>query len=130
MIRGAMIRRAWVLVAGLVLYGSGCAKSGGDDVEPVDAPSATVEVRNDHPLPVEIFVTGSGSSHRLGTVHPGMQGGFAVPPSILAGGSVELQVRSANGQLFRSGPLLLAPGAVVDVVVATQLFSSTAIVRP
>jgi len=130
MIRGAMIRRAGILVAGMALYGSGCAKSGGDDVEPVDAPSAAVEVRNDNPLPIELFVVGTGTNQRLGTVHPGMQGRFSVPPAILAGGSVEIQVRTASGGMFRSGPLLLAPGAVVDVSVTPQLFNSTAIVRP
>jgi hypothetical protein len=123
-----MIRGGWLLVAGLALS-AGCAKSGEEGVEPVTGPSATVEVRNDHPLPVEIFATGSGTNQRLGTVHPGMEGRFAIPPAMLGGGSVELQVRAANGQLFRSGPLLLAPGAVVDVVVATQLFNSTATVR-
>src|SRR5687768_1472398 len=100
-----MIRGAWILLVGLVLS-AGCAKSSEDDVEPVEGPSASVEVRNDHALPVEIFAVGSGINQRLGTVHPGMQGRFAVPPSMLGGGSVELQVRSANGQLFRSGPLL------------------------
>jgi hypothetical protein len=125
-----MIRGAWILIAGLMLSGAGCAKSGQDDVEPAEVPSATVEVRNNHALPVEIFATGSGINQRLGTVHPGMQGRFALPPSMLGGGSVELQVRAGTGQVFRSGPLLLAPGAVVDVAVAPQLFSSTATVRP
>ena len=123
--------RGWlVLIAGVVLSSGACAKSGGDDVEPVERPSASVEVRNDNALPVELFTAGSGASKRLGTVHPGMRGSFAVPPSMLGGGSVEVQVRAANGQTFRSGPLLLAPGAVVDVFVATQLFNSTATVRP
>jgi hypothetical protein len=125
-----MIRGTWMLIAGLVLSSAACAKSGQDGVEPAEPPSATVEVRNNHALPVEIVATGAGINQRLGTVHPGMQGRFAVPPSMLGSGSVELQVRAANGQSFRSGPLLLAPGAVVDVAVTPQLFSSTAIVRP
>ena len=125
-----MTRGAWVLVAGMLLSGVGCAKSGGDDVEPVEAPTATVEVRNDHALPVEVFVMATGSNQRLGTVYPGMRGNFSVPPAYLGGGSVELQVRTAAGHLFRSGPLLLSPGAVVDVSVTPQLFNSTAIVRP
>jgi hypothetical protein len=125
-----MMRGALILIAGLAVAGAACAKSANDEVEPANGPSATVEVRNDHPVPVEIFAVGSGSNQRLGTVHPGMQGRFSVPPSMLGGGSVELQVRAATGQVFRSGALLLAPGAVVDVAVATQLFNSTATVRP
>jgi hypothetical protein len=125
-----MMRRWLTLFAGVVLSSAACARSGGEDVEPAARPSASVEVRNDNALPVELFAAGSGTSQRLGTVHPGMRGGFAVPPSMLGGGSVEVQVRSANGQTFRSGPLLLSPGAVVDVFVATQLFNSTATVRP
>lgn len=121
--------KQWTLILGVVLA-CACANKGGDDVEPVEAPTASVEVRNDHALPVEIFAAGAGAGQRLGTVHPGMRGSFSIPPSLLAGGSVEIQVRTASGQLFRSGPLLLAPGAVVDVAVPTQLFNTTATVRP
>jgi hypothetical protein len=113
-----------------MLSAIGCAKSGTDDAEPVEAPSATVEVRNDHALPVELFVVATGSNQRLGTVYPGMRDSFSVPPAYLGGGSVEMQVRTAAGHVFRSGPLLLSPGAVVDVSVMPQLFNSTAIVRP
>src|SRR5688500_7533472 len=80
---------AWLLIAGLVLS-AGCAKSGEEDVEPVDGPSATVEVRNNYALPVEIFAQGSGINQRLGTVHPGMPGHFKIPPAMLGGRAVEL----------------------------------------
>ena len=68
---------------------------------------------------------------RLGTVHPGMNGSFVIPPNLTTSGGVELQVSpAASNQRFRSGELLLAPGSIVDLIVTPQLFSSTATIRP
>jgi hypothetical protein len=91
-----------------------------------------VEVINRHALPIEIDAVGSGMSRRLGTVEPGMTGHFVVPPNLItAGGGVELQAHpSASKQLFSSGPLLLSPGAIVDIEITPQLFNSTATLRP
>jgi hypothetical protein len=125
----AMRRGVRWLVAALAIAGA-CAKGGGDEVAPAEGPAATVEVRNNYALPVEIFAQGSGINQRLGTVHPGMRGHFNIPPAMLGGRSVELQAVAGTGQAFRSGPLLLSPGAIVDFTVEAQLFNSTAIVRP
>jgi hypothetical protein len=125
-----MIRPLLVFAAGILLFGGACSKTAGDDVEPLESPSASVEVRNNHALPVEIVAQGSGINQRLGTVHPGMEGSFSIPPAMLGGRAVELVVVAGTGQRFRSGPLLLSPGAVVDVVCEAQLFNSTAVVRP
>jgi hypothetical protein len=130
-----MHRRSWKLIPGLLLMLSACARGGGggdggDEPEPAAAP-VRVEVFNNYALPVEVFALGSGTSHRLGTVHPGMAGHFVVPPTLLGGGGVELEARPGrNEQPFSSDPLLLAPGTVVDFTITPQLFNSTVTLRP
>ena len=91
-----------------------------------------VEVHNKYELPMEVYAVGSGTRYRLGMVHPGMVGQFVIPQNVVGSGSVELQAQPSapGGQLARSGPLLLSPGAVVDFVIGTQLFNSTATIRP
>jgi hypothetical protein len=117
-----------VLVAGLVLTLSACSQGTGG-VEP-DNRRVTVEVRNQHALPMEVYALGGGSFHRLGVVHPGMDGTFYIPQNLVGGGSVRLEARpSGTGQPFRSAALLLRPGSVVDLIISPQLFSSTATVR-
>ena len=117
--------RGWrVLVPGLLLTGSACAHGGGGAPQPADSP-VRVEVTNHYSLPMDVYVVGSGINHRMGTVHPGMVGHFVVPQTMIGNGPVEFQAGS-----FRSGPLLLSPGAIVDFVIAEQLFNSTATIRP
>jgi hypothetical protein len=59
-----------------------------------------------------------------------MEAQFVIPQN-LTGGSVELQARPAGGrQPFRSDKLLLAPGTIVEFLIAPQLFNSTATLRP
>ena len=119
-----------VLVPGLLLTAAACGRSRPAEVHPNALP-AYVEVRNQHALPMEIYAIGSGISHRMGTVHPGMGGHFVVPQNLIGSGSVHLEARpGTSGQPFRSGELLIAPGAVVDFVVGDQLFNSTATLRP
>lgn len=121
-----MLRRLGVLVPALLLTASACARSGaGDEPEPNEG-RASVEVTNRHALPMEVYAFGSGITHRMGTVHPGMAGHFSVPQNLIGSGSVLFEARpSGGGRPFRSGDLLLAPGAVVDFVIAAQLFNST-----
>ena len=120
-----------MLAPWLLLTVSACAHGGGgDEPEPDDSP-VRVEVTNNHALPVEIYAVGSGITHRLGTVHPGMDGQFVIPQNLVGGGGVELQARPGGGaQSFRSDKLLLAPGTIVEFVIAPQLFNSTATLRP
>jgi hypothetical protein len=89
-------------------------------------------VTNHYSLPMEIFAATGGATHRLGIVHPGTVSQFALPPAMfVTGGSVELLAQpAALGPIFRSGPLLLSAGEVVDLVLAAQLWSSTATIRP
>jgi hypothetical protein len=125
-----VLRSAWALVPCLLLWTTACAKGGADEQRPNDSP-VRVEVTNRHALAIEIYASGSGISQRLGTVDPGMEARFAIPANITKSGSVELQASpTASNQRFRSGALLLAPGTVVDLIVAPQLFSSTATLRP
>jgi hypothetical protein len=80
---------------------------------------------------MEVYVLGSGITHRLGTVYPGMGGHFVVPQNLIGNSSVRFEARpSGDGQPFRSGDLLLAPGTVVDFVIAARLFNSTVTHRP
>lgn len=59
-----------------------------------------------------------------------MSATFHLPPALVGNGSVELLAQSsANRQPNRTGPILLSPGAIVDYVIAQQLFNSTATIR-
>jgi len=125
-----MRRGLRVLVPALLLAACACAQSRGEEVEPTTSP-VTVEVLNRFALPMEVYALGSGITHRLGTVHPGMRGHFVVPQNLIGGGSVRIEARpSGDGKPFRSGELLIAPGSVVDFVIAAQLFNSTVTLRP
>ena len=126
-----MLRGWLLLVPGLLLTVSACARgSGGDEPQPADSP-VRVEVTNRHALPMEVEAVGSGARQRLGTVHPGMAGHFTVSQNLIGAGGVELLAHpNASREQFSSGPLLLAPGTIVEFVIAPQLFNSTATLRP
>ena len=125
-----MLRRVWALVPSLLLCTIACSKGGTASPGPSNDP-VRVEVVNRHPLAVEVYAFATGMERRLGTVEPGMKASFVVPPNLTTSGDVELQVSpAASSQRFRSGSLLLAPGSIVDLNVAPQLFSSTATIRP
>jgi hypothetical protein len=128
---GGHVLRGWLaLVPALLCAGLACARGGGEDEPAPDDSPVRVEVTNDNALPVEIYAVGSGISHRMGTVHPGMASHFVIPQNLVGSGAVELQARTGTaGQPFRSGQLLLAPGTIVDLVIARQLFNSTATLR-
>jgi hypothetical protein len=126
---GHVSRGRNAFIAGLLLTTWACAPPGGG-VEP-DNRRVTVEVRNHNALPVDLYALGGGSTLRLGTVHPGMDGTFSVPQNLIKSGSVRLEARpSGRGHPFRSADLILAPGSVIDFIVAPQLFSSTVTLRP
>ena len=118
------------LVPVLLLSGSACARGGLEEAAPSDSP-VRVEVTNRNALPVEIYAVGNGITRRLGTVHPGMDAHFAIPANLTTSGGVELQAGpAASSNRFSSGELLLAPGTIVEFIVAAQLFNSTATLRP
>jgi hypothetical protein len=125
-----MSRGLGLLVPALLLVSSACARSGGDEVAPTTTP-VTIEVLNRYALPVDVYAFGSGISQRLGVVEPGMRADFSLPQNMIGGGAVRFEARpGGSGQPFTSGEILLAPGSVVDFVVAPQLFNSTVTRRP
>ena len=121
-----MLRGLQLVLPLVLLTASACARSGGSD-EPQPAQARVhLQVTNRNALPMEVYASGSGIDHRMGTVHPGMGGHFLVPQNLVGSGSVRLEARpSGGGQPFRSGDLLLGPGSIVELVIAAQLFSST-----
>jgi hypothetical protein len=125
-----VLRELRLVVPALLLTVSACAHSGGGETAPA-AGSVEVSVTNQNALPMEIYATGSGINHRMGTVHPGMNGHFVIPQTLVGNGSVQFEARpSGGGQPFRSGELLLAPGSLVQFQIAPQLFNSTVTRRP
>lgn len=117
-----------LLVTALLLAGSACSHSGGTDGLTPATGSVKVEVTNQNALPMEVYASGSGINHRLGTVHPGMDGHFVVPPTMVGNGSVVFEARpSGGGQPFRSGEIMLAPEALIEFRIAAQLFNSTVV---
>lgn len=121
---------SWALIPGLLLAVTACGPGIGSSTTPgPEANPVRVEVTNNYALPVEIFAVGSGITQRLGTVHPGMNGHFTVPPNMVGNGVVEFQART-DAQTYRSGPVMLAPGRIVDLGIGAQLFNSTATLRP
>jgi hypothetical protein len=126
----------WLLVCALLTAGVACAGGGAEEeagVEPAGEP-VRVEVTNNFSLPMEIYAINSGTTHRMGTVHPGMSGRFTLPPTLISsGGAVEFQAMPSaedRTRVFRSDELLLSPGKVVDFRITPQLFNSTVQVRP
>lgn len=120
-----MLRGLGVLVPGLLLTVCACAHSGGGEAAP-SAGTVEVSVTNRNALPMEVYASGSGINHRMGTVHPGMGGHFVIPQNLVGSGSVQFEARpSGGGQPFRSGEVLLAPGSLIEFQIAAQLFSST-----
>lgn len=123
------MRRATLLLLP-VLALLGCGRKAVEEVVPVGEP-VSVEVKNNHALSVRIDVEGNGTRYHLGTVHPGMNASYKIPRNVTAGGTAEIFVVSSDrSRPFSSGILQLAPGAVVDVVVQSRIFNSTATIRP
>jgi len=120
-----VIRGLPIVVAALLLTVPGCAHSGGGEAAPT-AGTVEVSVTNRNALPMEVYASGSGINHRMGTVHPGMDSHFVLPQNLVGSGSVQFEARpSGGGQPFRSGEILLAPGSLVQFEIAPQLFNST-----
>lgn len=120
-----VLRGLRVLVPGLLLTLCACARSGGGEAAP-SAGTVEVSVTNRNALPMEVYASGSGINHRMGTVHPGMGGHFVIPQNLVGSGSVQFEARpSGGGQPFRSGEILLGPGSLIEFQIAAQLFNST-----
>lgn len=125
---GRVIFSAAVLLASSACaYGVGAAGAAGqayDTRRPVQ-----LQVVNQSGVPIEVYVVGAGTAYRVGTVHPGLEGRFVVRPAMVGNGAVEFTARFADGRVVRSGPMLLAPGAVVDFALTPHAATSNATVR-
>jgi hypothetical protein len=113
------------VVSALLLTASACSHSGAGQAAP-SAGSVEVQVTNQNALPMEVYASGSGIRHRMGTVNPGMDSHFVIPQNLVGGGAVQFEARpSGGGQSFRSGDVLLAPGSLIQFQIGAQLFNST-----
>jgi len=120
-----VLRGLRFLVPVLLLTAYACARPSGGEAAPT-AGTVEVSVTNQNALPMEVYASGSGINHRMGTVHPGMDSHFVLPQNLVGNGSVQFEARpSGGGQPFRSGEVLLAPGSLIQFQIAAQLFNST-----
>ena len=122
-----------ILMTGLLLGSSGCAYgfggTGESDRGHRPGHAVLLHVTNNSGRPMEIYAAGSGTVYRIGTVHPGLAGNFVVRPAMIGNGSVELVARSLGGAVVRSGPMLVAPGDIVDLELEPHVATSNATVR-
>ena len=123
-----------ILLGGLFLAISGCARAPGAAGDPLNAPAAgrpvLLNVTNHSGSPMQIYARGSGTSYRIGTVLPGLVGHFVVRQAMIVNGPVEFVAQGDRQQPIRSDLLLLAPGAVVDFRIDHSPMNSVATVRP
>lgn len=120
-----MLRGMRLVVPALMLTVAACAHTSGGAQAPA-AGTVEVSVTNQNALPMEVYASGSGINHRMGTVHPGMGAHFTIPQNLVGNSSVLFEARpSGGGQPYRSGEILLAPGSLIQFVIAPQLFNST-----
>ena len=114
-----------LIVPALLLAVSACSRSSPGAPAPA-AGTVEVSVTNQNALPMEVYASGSGINHRIGTVYPGMGGHFMIPQNLVGNGSVRFEARpSGGGQPFRSGDIMLGSGSLIRFVIAPQLFNST-----
>jgi hypothetical protein len=128
------VSRLGLLAMLLVLTTSACAHGFGsapDVRRPHESWGAVrLHVANRSGGAIEVYAVGSGTSYRIGTVHPGLDGHFVVRPAMIVNGPVEFVARSGNGLAVRSDRILLAPGDVVDFELEASPVTSVATVRP
>jgi hypothetical protein len=127
-------RGAGILIAGLALASSACAYGVGPAADVGRASdlggAVQVHVTNRSGGPMEIFAVGSGTSYRIGTVHPGLSRWFTVRPTMTVNGPVEFVAQAQGIPTMRSGPMLVRPGDVVDFDLGVHHVNNTARVRP
>lgn len=122
-------RGSWIVFAGLLFTAPACA-SAASDTTPAAGTPVLVNVTNHYNGPVDIYAAASGTSYRMGTVLPGFASQFVLRQAMIGNGPVEFYGRADGARRIRGDRILVAPGAVVDFDIGTQLLLSTAIVRP
>jgi hypothetical protein len=81
---------------------------------------------------MEIFVIGSGTTYRIGSVAPGLPRTFQLRSATIAAGSHVLFVAQATGAgpRIETDEVVVTPGDIVDFEITTNLVGSRATVRP
>ncbi len=125
--------RLMILATALVIgsAAAGCTGNGGlaGTSQPVSG-AASLQVENNAMLAMDMYARANGITQRLGTVSPGMNSSFVVPPDFLNGGPVELLAQPiGGGRIIRSGPLAVSPGGVIDFYIGTNYVDSHVTVR-
>jgi hypothetical protein len=131
MTRRAILGPVFVSAA-VIVASSGCARgftSAGDPAPVERGRAVQLQVSNTSGGPMEVYAAGSGTTYRVGTVHPGLSERFVVRQGVVLDGSVEFVARSAEGRIVRSGPMLLRSGDVVDFALTPHGATSTSTVR-
>jgi hypothetical protein len=122
-------RRAVPLV--LALLASACTESGRpiertipEETEPgvVRAPETRLRVTNHNWSLIVVYALVDARSVRLGQVETGRTLALALPASAHVSAEVELVADVfASGAEYRTGPLLIEPGALIELVVENEL---------
>jgi len=129
------MQRSWLVVAGLLLAGTGCSRHGGAAAADSEAPHPSsrpvmVHVVNNYSLPMDVFVIGSGITHRLGLVTPGISRDFEIPQAQVDGESVEFQATPAGGgEGVRTVAVRFTRSDTLEFMITTNLLVSYANVR-
>jgi len=120
------------LLAALLLL-TACADTGGRPIatsreEPGPPPPASsVRATNHNWSLVIVYVLLDGRSVRLGQVETGRTLTFTLPASVQTATEVELLADPFTSNLeYRTGPLLIEPGAQIELVVENDLALSHA----
>jgi hypothetical protein len=119
---------AVALVSGAVLGGMACgstAKQNSVSTVPTASNQApiTMQITNDHPQDVDVYVTDGGDRLRLGTVSTGQTQTFTVPAAAThAGSQLRVVVHPiGGGGDFSTGRVLVSPGDEVNLTVTPAI---------
>ena len=117
-----MHRRAWVLIAGLLLASACAHRPAAVSVTPQPADSVTVNIVS-HVGSLVIFAQAAEHSYRMGIVEVGTPRQFVLRFGWLWGRSVEFM--SGESAEYRSGYLNLNPGDVINWEITTRTSRAT-----
>lgn len=104
----------------------------GEEMEAPPNDSVIVYVTNNYEIPMEIYVLGTGTTYRMGTVNPGIVSRYVLRRDMMSTNHIMQFIAQATGYGPRagSGQIQIMPGDTVDFVIATNLVGTQATVRP
>jgi hypothetical protein len=72
-------------------------------------------------MQLDVWAVIPSASRRLGTIAPGAEKTFVVPPELVQSGQVQIQVQGVGGgDPLSTSDLTLLPGDVVHVMITAQ----------